>query len=99
MLGRPCARSIVFQGSLETGAITFPLWGPSTCFHFFFLFFNLATPHGLWDLSSPTRDQTRAPAVKVLSPNHWTTREFPSISFLSSVREFLQVLIQVSTRT
>ena len=34
-------------------------------------------PSGLRDLSSPTRDQTQAPAVKALSPNHWTTREFP----------------------
>ena len=25
------------------------------------LSFFLATPHGMWDLSSPTRDGTRAP--------------------------------------
>ena len=29
-------------------------------------------PHNLWGLNSPTRDQTQALAVKVLSPNHWT---------------------------
>ena len=32
----------------------------------------LATSRGLWDLSSPTRDRTWAPAVKAPSPNHWT---------------------------
>ena len=31
----------------------------------------------LWVLSSLTRDQTPARAVKVLTPNHWATREFP----------------------
>ena len=35
----------------------------------------------MWDLSSATRDQTRVPAVKVLSPNHWTTREFLHLLF------------------
>ena len=44
----------------------------------------LATPHGMEDLSSPTRDQTHAPAVGVWSPNHWTTGEVLKISrFLS----------------
>ena len=28
---------------------------------FFFLFFLLAMPRGVWDLSSPTRDRTHAP--------------------------------------
>ena len=32
-------------------------------------------PHGLQDLSSPTRDQ--AIVVKVRSPNHWTAKELP----------------------
>ena len=32
--------------------------------------------HSLQDLSSPTREQTRAPAVKVPSHNHWTAGEF-----------------------
>ena len=26
-----------------------------------------------------------APAVKVLNPDHWTTREFPEIAFLNKV--------------
>ena len=32
------------------------------------------------DLSSPTRDQTRVPAVEAWSPNSWTTREVPQNS-------------------
>ena len=40
----------------------------------------LATPHSMEDLSSPTRDQTHAPAVGAWSPNHWTTGEVPKIS-------------------
>lgn len=41
---------------------------------FFFFFWTMTC--GLWDLSSPSRDRTRAPAVKTASPNHWTAREF-----------------------
>ena len=41
-----------------------------------FFFFG-AVPRGFQDLSSPTRDRTWAPALKVWSPNHWTAREFP----------------------
>ena len=36
-----------------------------------------AAPHGMWDLSSLTRDQTHAPKVEAQSLNHWTTREVP----------------------
>ena len=32
-------------------------------------------PHGMWDLSSPTRDQTHTPGIGGQSLNHWTTRE------------------------
>ena len=34
------------------------------------LFSFFATPWGLYDLSSQTRDQTQAPTVGVHSPNH-----------------------------
>ena len=34
-------------------------------------------PRGLWDLSSQTRDWTRATAVKAQNPNHEATMEFP----------------------
>ena len=30
---------------------------------FVLVFFVLAAPHGMWDLSSPTRDRTRAPCI------------------------------------
>ena len=33
-----------------------------------------------------TKDQTRAPSVKVLSPNHWITREFRNNSFFFFLR-------------
>ena len=43
-------------------------------------------PCGLLDLSSPTRDWTRATAVKAPSPNHWITRELPLMDiFFSSL--------------
>ena len=38
-------------------------------------------PWGMWDLSSPTRDQTPTPCIGRWSPNHWTTREGPLWSF------------------
>ena len=49
----------------------------------------LATPLGLWDPSSPTRDWTRGPAVKALSPNHWMAREFPPSSILCYGKKWL----------
>ena len=32
-------------------------------------------PHGMWDLSFLTRDQTCAPCIGRQSHNHWTTQE------------------------
>ena len=49
----------------------------------FFCFIFSAMPCGLWDLSSPTRDWTWAPAVKAWSPNHWTARDYLSGIFMS----------------
>ena len=47
-------------------------------FDFLQPFFNfLAEPCDLWDLSSPLRHRLHPPAVKVLSTNCWTAREFP----------------------
>ena len=42
----------------------FPQWGAGG-----------PTVHGLWDFSSQTRDWTQTMTVKVLNPNHWTTKE------------------------
>ena len=47
------------------------------CVLYLFIYLFLAVLHSLQDLSSSIRDWTQAPAVKALSPNHWTTREFP----------------------
>ena len=41
----------------------------------FFFFKFLTAPHGMWDLSSPNRDQTCAPCIGRQSFNHWTARE------------------------
>ena len=45
----------------------------------------LATPGGMWDLSSPARDWTHAPCIGALSLNHWTTREVPFYPFINQV--------------
>ena len=66
-------RSFPFQDSNR-----FTHYSKSFSFILFYYFIFLATPRGLWDLSSPTRDWTQALAVRARSPNHWTTREFPS---------------------
>ena len=41
------------------------------------LFYFLATPSDMWDLSSMTRHQTGAPCVETHSFDHWTAREVP----------------------
>ena len=48
----------------------------------------LDVPHGMWDLSSPTRDLnslTVSLAVEVQSLNHWPTREIPHKFLLKSI--------------
>ena len=42
-----------------------------------------AAPHGLWDLSSLSRNETQAMAVKAQNPKYQTTRE-PNDSILST---------------
>ena len=59
-------------------------WCDIMCVLSFFFFFFLAAPLSLWYLMSPTRDWTRASALKALSLNHWATREFPNMFFLFS---------------
>ena len=49
--------------------------------YFYLLKKNLTTLLGLQNLNSLTRDWIWFPAVKVPSPNHWTAREFPHLSF------------------
>ena len=49
---------------------------------FFFFFFTILI--SLCNISSPNRDLTWTTAVKLSSPNHWTTREFlnENVSFI-----------------
>ena len=49
---------------------------------FFLTFVFFVMPYSMQDLSSLTRDPVWAMAVNALSPNHWTTREFPKIVFI-----------------
>ena len=44
-------------------------------------------PQGMWDLSSPTRDQTHISCIGRRIPNHWTTRKFSE--FLCNWETFL----------
>ena len=37
---------------------------------------------GKWDLSSPTKDYTHAPALEAWSLNHWTARRVPPTLFM-----------------
>ena len=39
-------------------------------------------PHGRWDLSSQTRDQTHVPCIGRQILNHWTTKEVPLFPFV-----------------
>ena len=39
-------------------------------------------PRGMWDTSSPTRDQTCTPCIGRPSLNDWATREIPGIGLL-----------------
>ena len=49
----------------------------------FFLF--LTMPHGLRDVSSLTRDETRALCSGSIESHHWTTREVPMAAFFKSL--------------
>ena len=42
-------------------------------FYFIYYLFIYATPHSMWDLSSPAKPVP--PAVGAWSLNHWTARE------------------------
>jgi len=48
------------------------------CFIFFCFFGH--RPKYMWDLSSPTKDQTCTPCIGRWSLNHWITREVPAPS-------------------
>ena len=58
------------------------------CFCFMFWFF---WPLGMWDLSSPTRDQTQALRIEKWGLNHWTTREVPMDAGFMSYLEIFHI--------
>ena len=47
-------------------------------------FFFLAAPHSMWNLSSLTRDRTRAPCIGRRILNHWITREIPVLIYFNA---------------
>ena len=66
------------RGFSSCGAWTLQLWhtgsrarGLSSCGTWAWL------PHGMWDVSSPARDQTHVPCIGKQILNHWPTREVP----------------------
>ena len=45
-------------------------------------------PQGMWNLNSPTRDQTHTPCVGRRNLNHWTAQDVPGrISILQFLME------------
>ena len=38
-------------------------------------FWHMGFPHGMWNLSTPTWDQTNIPCIGRWILNHWATRE------------------------
>ena len=67
-------QTLKWKISGETGYI------PSLFVQAFFFF--LALPRVVWDLNSPNRDQTVAPALEAQGLNHWATKEVPRLLFL-----------------
>ena len=54
-----------------------------TVLNFCFMFWGSFWPGGMWDLSSPTRNQTcNTPCIERESLNHWTAREVPRVKEL-----------------
>ena len=61
---------------------------------YFILFYVLATPRGMWDLSSLNKDRTHAfptphslpPTLEAFSLNHWTAREVPVVALLITLK-------------
>ena len=58
------------------------------CLCFLFFCFFCHRPKHMWNLSSPTKDQTCTPCIGRGSLNHWTTREVPAPS--SAVEQLIE---------
>ena len=44
-----------------------------------FIYLFILGTGGMWDISSPTRDQTHISCIERQSLNHWTVREVPHL--------------------
>ena len=103
-----CSQAQCFPGAALPLPANWPLDAGSTDFSsqnqpshlystlpFFFLKKMLAAPSGMWDPSSPTRDQTHVPCIGRWILNPWTTRKvltffsIPCISFLRRLTFFI----------
>ena len=75
------AFSLGFGGKVTDDSSLLPQPWLSTGVRYFFFF--LATPQGLWDLSSQLEIEVVPLAVKAWSPTQWITKEDPSVHFLN----------------
>ena len=57
----------------------------------FLLLFIFAIPCGLWDLSSPTRDQIQVHGSDSPSLNHWIAKEVPQPVFWGLANGYMQL--------
>ena len=62
------------------------------CIVVLFCLICFSEPHGMWDLSSPTTDQTHTPCMGKGSLNHWTTREVPGNLYKAQILGFYSKL-------
>ena len=67
-------------------------WAPAVKHYYFILLLFLVMPVGLQNLSFPTRNQTRTPAVEAQNPNHQTTRELLGAFYSLKIRKLLSLL-------
>ena len=74
----PETRPAPLQGAPEqhTSKTRSPEPGPPRLPSQAICFPTLATQSSWWDLNSPVRTKPGPLAVRALSPNHWTSREF-----------------------
>ena len=80
--------SCVFTGkSLCTEILVFFFYCKFHLFSYLliYVFKFLAAPYSIWDLRSPTRDQTCTLCIRRWSLSHWTTRAVPEIVFFISI--------------
>ena len=68
---------LVYIWSIFISAFNSPTSVTTPVRDFFFFLSFLTVPWDMQYLSSPTKNQTHAPAVEVQSLNYWTTKEGP----------------------